>query len=111
MSTSEQSTETVNHPSWYKGDPTFKHPEGIEVMDIIQSFKLGFRAGNVEKYLLRAGKKNPEKKYEDLMKSEFYIHDMVLNESDIKFTEIQYRKIEQLFNAYHAILKEAIENK
>ena len=109
MNTTE-SKETVNHPNWYKGDPTPKYPEGIEVIDIIHSFKLGFSAGNVEKYLLRSGKKDPQKIAEDFMKAEFYMHDIVMNESGIVFTKEQREKIEKLDTVYHQILKEAMNN-
>lgn len=107
MSNTEQK-ETVNHPAWYMGEPTAKHPNGIEVIDIIRSFKLGFSAGNVEKYLLRAGKKDPTKTAEDLMKAEVYMHDLVINESGIKLTPEQREKIEKIDAVYHQILKEAV---
>lgn len=58
----------VNHPSHYQSK------NGIEVIDIIESFDLGFSLGNAIKYILRAGKKNPEKTIEDLEKSVWYLN-------------------------------------
>jgi len=46
---------------------------GLEVRDVIAAFELGFNLGNVVKYVLRAGKKNPEKRREDLQKARKYI--------------------------------------
>ena len=109
MSTQEHS-ETVNHPDWYMGKPTMNCPNGIEVIDIIRSFKLGFSAGNVEKYLLRAGKKDPTHTVEDLLKAEVYLREIIMNESGIPFTKEQYEKIEKLNTVYHQILKEAMKN-
>ena len=58
----------VDHPNYYNSK------NGIEVIDIIESFGLGFSLGNAIKYILRAGKKNPEKTIEDLEKSAWYIN-------------------------------------
>ena len=44
---------------------------GIEVIDIIESFELGFNLGNVVKYCLRAGKK--EHTIDDLKKARWYL--------------------------------------
>lgn len=54
----------VNHPTYYQS-------KNIEVIDIIESFDLDFFAGNVIKYVLRAGKK--ENEIEDLEKAKWYI--------------------------------------
>jgi hypothetical protein len=59
-------SEAVNHPNHYQGD-------GYEVLDIIDDFDLNFNLGNVLKYVLRAGKKDPELKKEDLEKALFYL--------------------------------------
>ena len=58
----------VDHPNYYNSK------NGIEVIDIIESFGLGFSLGNAIKYILRAGKKNPEKTIEDLEKSVWYLN-------------------------------------
>ena len=44
------------------------------------------------------------------MKAEFYMHDIVMNESGISFTKEQREKIEKLDMVYHQILKEAMNN-
>lgn len=56
--------EAVNHPEHYQGN-------GIEVIDIIESFELNFNLGNTVKYVLRAGKKGNKK--EDLEKAVWYL--------------------------------------
>ena len=40
----------INAPVHYRG-------RGMEVIDVIEAFELGFRMGNAVKYVLRAGKK------------------------------------------------------
>ena len=42
----------VDHPSHYQTK------NGLEVIDVIESFDLGFNLGNVVKYVLRCGKKD-----------------------------------------------------
>lgn len=65
--------EMVNHPSHYQSD------KGIEVIDVIEAFSLGFCLGNVVKYVLRAGVKlnDPKEwasvKLEDLKKARWYL--------------------------------------
>ena len=58
-------TEVVNHPSHYKS------ASGLECIDVIEAFGLGFRIGNACKYLLRAGKKGDAAT--DLEKARWYI--------------------------------------
>ena len=60
-------TDPVNHPSHYKSST------GLESIDVIESFQLGFCLGNAVKYILRAGKKDKEKTIEDLRKAVWYI--------------------------------------
>jgi len=57
-------TDTVNHPPRYKAG-------GLEVIDVIEAFGLGFRLGNAIKYLLRAGRKGDA--VEDLKKAAWYL--------------------------------------
>jgi hypothetical protein len=57
--------EEVNHPDHYQGN-------GIEVIDIIDSFGLNFNLGNSIKYILRADKKGFKKK--DLSKAVWYLN-------------------------------------
>lgn len=44
--------------------------DGIEVIDVIEDWRLGFHLGNVLKYLVRAGKKGS--KISDLKKARWY---------------------------------------
>jgi hypothetical protein len=59
------SREMVVHPQHYQSDG------GIEAIDVIESFELGFNLGNAIKYILRAEKKGNKK--QDLEKSLWYI--------------------------------------
>ena len=71
----KETIEMVNHPKHYQS----KH--GVEVIDIIEEFGLGFHLGNVIKYVLRAGHKSNE--LEDLEKAKWYLERII----DIKKTE------------------------
>lgn len=55
--------EMINHPSHYN--------QGIEVIDIIESWGLNFSLGNAIKYILRAPHKSNQ--IEDLKKASWYI--------------------------------------
>jgi len=44
-----------------------------QAIDVIEDFELNFNLGNVIKYTLRAGKKDPDKKIEDLKKAVWYL--------------------------------------
>ena len=55
--------ESVNHPSHYN--------QGIEAIDIIESWELNFSLGNTIKYILRAPHKANQ--VEDLKKASWYI--------------------------------------
>ena len=57
--------ENVNHPSHYNSG-------GIEVINVIEQWKLGFHSGNALKYICRAGRKNKDP-IEDLEKALWYI--------------------------------------
>lgn len=54
---------------------------GVETIDAIEAWGLGFHLGNAVKYISRAGKKDPAKTVEDLRKAIWYI------ERDIKRRE------------------------
>lgn len=60
--------ETVNNPSYYGGASNI-----YEAIKIIQHFKMDFCIGNALKYIIRAGKKNPDKEIEDLQKAKWYL--------------------------------------
>lgn len=63
---------SVDHPSHYQW---LKDKAGIEVIDITRH--LSFDRGNAIKYLLRAGRKDPDKLIEDLQKAIWYINDEI----------------------------------
>jgi len=67
VDTCEEGSSSVSQdtrPSYYGRDI------GVEVIDIIEEWSLGFHLGNVLKYLVRAGKK--ESKSMDLKKALWY---------------------------------------
>jgi hypothetical protein len=64
--------DPVNSPSHYTDG-------SIEVIDFIEDKKFGFHLGNAVKYISRAGKKNPDKKIEDLKKAIWYIQREISN--------------------------------
>ena len=58
--------EAVNHPAYYKTG-------GIEAIDVIEAWNLGFCLGNTIKYISRAGRKS-DKVLEDLQKAVWYLN-------------------------------------
>ena len=60
----------VNHPDHYQSDK-------MEVIDIIEAFKLNFHLGNVIKYITRADKKGNSLK--DLEKAKWYLQREINN--------------------------------
>jgi hypothetical protein len=62
---SEPTKEMVNHPAHYGGD------NPLEVIKIIDHYKLGFALGNCIKYTIRADNKG--NKLEDLKKAAWYL--------------------------------------
>ena len=71
--------ENVNNPEHYQSD------SGMEVIDVIEEFKLNFNLGNVVKYVLRAGKKS-DSATRDLKKALWYLE----RELDAQETEKDY---------------------
>ena len=55
----------MNHPSYYKRG-------GIEAIDAIEAWELGFHLGNVVKYIARAGRKTADS-LQDLQKAAWYL--------------------------------------
>ncbi len=55
----------INHPSHYVDG-------GMEMIDYIESKKLGYHLGNVVKYVSRAGKKG--RIIDDLLKAQWYLN-------------------------------------
>ena len=73
--------DNVNHPSHYT---TGK----IEVIDFIEDKELNYHRGNAIKYIVRAGKKDPDKEIEDLQKAVWYLKreiDRLLNNRELPF--------------------------
>ena len=64
-STDNEERETVNHPDYYKHG-------GIEAIDAIEAWELGFNLGNVVKYIARAGRKTADG-LQDLKKAAWYL--------------------------------------
>jgi hypothetical protein len=65
--------ERVNHPPHYQA-------KGIEVIDVIEAFGLGFNLGNVAKYVLRADRKGDAAvSLEDLKKGLWYLQREIVN--------------------------------
>ena len=86
--------EKVNHPSHYsKG--------GIEAIDVIEAWDLGFCLGNTVKYISRAGSKPEqgmtikEKKLEDLKKAKWYL-DREISNLDKQINSTKYAKIDAM---------------
>lgn len=65
--------DPVNKPSHYMSKG------GIESIDVIESFELGFNLGNATKYILRSGKK--WNRIEDLKKAIWYLEREIKNGS------------------------------
>ena len=63
--------KNVNHPSHYQTK------SGIEVIDVIEAFDLGFCLGNVCKYVLRCGKKDSD--IQELEKAKWYLEREIKN--------------------------------
>lgn len=66
MTTSKPTHDPVNSPAHYTMGR-------IEVIDAIDDWKLPYCLGNVVKYVARAGRKDPSKELEDLMKARWYL--------------------------------------
>ncbi len=61
-----EEVDLVNHP------PHYKSKGGIESIEVIESFDLGFCLGNAIKYILRCESKGNKK--QDLEKARWYIN-------------------------------------
>lgn len=57
-----------------KHDPSHYKRGSIEVWDFIVDQQLDFLAGNVVKYLCRAGRKDKESTLDDLLKAQVYLN-------------------------------------
>ena len=72
--------EQVNHPSHYAG-------EGYTALDVICDYGLGFLAGNVVKYAIRAGKKPFTPMLTDINKALWYAKYLAEKEGEWIYTE------------------------
>ena len=61
-------SEQVFHPNHYGGKDSV-----YEAIKVIEAWDLGFNLGNVVKYIARLGRKDPNKKVEDLEKALWYL--------------------------------------
>jgi len=59
----------VNHPPHYGGGDNL-----YETIKVIEAWELDFCLGNAVKYISRAGKKDPTKERDDLLKAVWYLH-------------------------------------
>lgn len=62
-------SDPVNHPHHYGGADN-----PYEVIKIIRHYRCGFNIGNVMKYILRAGVKDPAAEIQDLKKAVWYLN-------------------------------------
>lgn len=65
--TKKGEADMVNHPPHYSSTK-------IETIEAIEEWGLGFHLGSAIKYISRAGKKDPTKYVEDLLKAVWYIN-------------------------------------
>lgn len=66
--------DPINRPAHYIA------PNGLESIDVIEGFGLGFHLGNVVKYVLRAGRKGSA--VEDLRKARWYLDREIARRED-----------------------------
>jgi hypothetical protein len=84
--------DNVNHPDHYKDG-------GVEVIDFIEAKNLDYHLGNVVKYVSRAGKKDPQKKVEDLKKANWYLTRKIGDLEDTNYLEM-HQLMENLYDLY-----------
>jgi len=66
-----------------KGEKHYRGEDNIyEPIKIINALDLNFNLGNVLKYIVRAGRKDPSKEIEDLEKAKDYIDYQILKISN-----------------------------
>lgn len=69
--------DNINHPEHYKTG-------GMETIDFIEAKGLNYHLGNAVKYISRAGKKDPSRYKEDLLKAIWYLQREVDRTEDIE---------------------------
>lgn len=68
------STPSATQPNYYRFDAK---GVSLDIIDVIQGLGLGCEAGNVYKYLARAGKKDASKHIEDLEKAREWLDRLI----------------------------------
>ena len=68
------SNSMVDHPEHYGGEENI-----YEAIKVIEAWELDFLLGNCIKYISRAGKKDPKKEKEDLLKAVWYLKRRIEN--------------------------------
>lgn len=68
----QKQVDMVNNPPHYQG------AGGLQPIDVVEAFDLGFNTGNAVKYLCRAGRKGS--RLEDLRKAAWYVAREIRNE-------------------------------
>lgn len=69
----------------------YRSEAGIQAIDVIEAFGLGFCLGNCVKYVLRAGKKDPNKNIEDLEKARWYLERRIAELRDSRCNDVAAR--------------------
>ena len=69
--------KNVDHPSHYQSK------SGLEVIDVIEAFGLGFSLGNAVKYICRCGKKI-DNEIQELEKAKWYLEREIKNRTAAK---------------------------
>lgn len=64
--------------------PNYYRNGNVDVIEIANRFSMNFNLSNVLKYIVRAGKKHPEKHLEDLTKAKEYL------EREIEYIKLQH---------------------
>ena len=70
LSGKDENYEYVDHPKHY-------NQGGIELVNIVDSYQLGFYEGNIVKYVVRSGKKPGNSKLQDLKKAQWYLNYLI----------------------------------
>lgn len=60
-------------------NPSYYQQNGIQTIDVIEAWGLGFCLGNCVKYISRCGKKDSERTIEDLEKARWYLDRHIAN--------------------------------
>lgn len=72
--TASTTSKEDNKSSSVKDTSHYKSVDGTTtVQDVINMFDLNWNRGNILKYVIRAGRKNPDKEVEDLLKAQEYL--------------------------------------